>query len=72
MKWWEMGGGKTVYTVVCPGSARYTEEQRKGMRRDDRRLHAGGGWYSDTFPTPCRHCGEPAQSRGSHVVFDLK
>jgi hypothetical protein len=58
--------------VVCPGAARFTDEQRKTMTKDDPRTHMGGGWYADEFPTNCPHCGDPAQFRSVHLEIDLR
>jgi hypothetical protein len=64
--------GVKRYSVVCPGSARFGEEQRKRMSKDDPHLHGGAGWYSDMFPDKCPKCGDEVQYRGEFMVYDLK
>lgn len=63
--------GKKQYTVVCPGGGRYDEDQRKKMKKDDKRLHGGSGWYSEVFPVKCYMCGDEAQPRGEVTIFSL-
>lgn len=60
---------KRVYTVVCSGIGRYDNKQRDGMRKDDPRMHPGGGWYVEAVPAKCPRCGGVAELRGSYAEF---
>lgn len=61
-----------VYTVVCPGGARFEEDQVKAMKKKgDKRAHGGGGWNVSSLPAKCPTCGDEAQVRGAYQAFPL-
>ena len=66
-----MDGAKQVYTVVCPGGGRFDDKQRDKMKKDDKRLHGGGGWQVDSLPAKCPTCGDEAQVRGTYMEVEL-
>lgn len=47
-----------VYTVVCPGGARFDENALKTMKaKGDKRAHGGGGWNVSKVPAKCPRVG---------------